>query len=799
MCQNSCHNSFNEFCNDDYYCSDKSKILDQIEISCDKPLVNLETDELWDCLLTSGYFNGDNDLNDGHKNIESISNEKSMKKLQINTVDKSYYGGMNPAKFVCCERAQQKKCRKLCYETYSNKWLESWQNFEQFCQRSSNEISLNQCLDDADSLCTYKCPIKLHFCHHFNNFEYPLRNCNRNSDKQAEKMFHLWILQNMTGLVTNVSNQNQMEMWKNLACLLHIRPCMPQNHDPMPICQSNCVELFHHNSLNNQIEMLDKNIVCDFLDNTIHRLTKGSSDLLFSRENPEKCLNLNRMTIKSDNRISTYSVTSRMNEEECFCQNDHQQCSINHDCFINDCPRIRCSNICSIGKLSELKISLDTSIKLPMIQSFDNNNNHLNNCYHQCYCNPMGTLVDCYYHCFSNTSINEKQEWIKLIQDQLFCMSQCSDTYEPICSFKTGHTYLNKCFYECFHNESEFEMEYMFGRNCRRIGDDFKKICLKNKNKESCIMDDSVQLFEIKEMRISIERLQYICDDFNQSEVEWMNLNDMTVCDTKGQEHLNICTLQNFTTSYFGKCRVYCSMSGPVCGRDLYIYYSECAAQAANVFVDYFDSCGSNNKIQEKFCPTITSCPEQYIHWLPFNQCPFCGSVAYFIYDRNYFKKISYQSDALTIQYLLLRQKSLNIKTLSRQIQSLMDNNDCQLSIHLLAPGFVTVLIRSKFESNYQNDVCHKELLRLIIIIKNRSPIVQLKFPLSLLYYDETINEKIRLWSSMLAVKQQQQWRKLKFSNINSGIMNSSNVSYTFIFLNLILLILLYWKNIQVS
>lgn len=43
MCQNSCHNSFNEFCNDDYYCSDKSKILDQIEISCDKPLVNLET------------------------------------------------------------------------------------------------------------------------------------------------------------------------------------------------------------------------------------------------------------------------------------------------------------------------------------------------------------------------------------------------------------------------------------------------------------------------------------------------------------------------------------------------------------------------------------------------------------------------------------------------------------------------------------------------------------------------------------------------------------------------------------
>lgn len=78
---------------------------------------------------------------------------------------------------------------------------------------------------------------------------------------------------------------------------------------------------------------------------------------------------------------------------------------------------------------------------------------------------------------------------IKTIIFNRFCMSQCSDTYEPICSFKTGHTYLNKCFYECFHNESEFEMEYMFGRNCRRIGDDFKKICLKNKNKERFVIN----------------------------------------------------------------------------------------------------------------------------------------------------------------------------------------------------------------------------------------------------------------------------------------------------------------------
>ncbi|KAH9414718.1 hypothetical protein DERP_008558 [Dermatophagoides pteronyssinus] len=776
-CQDGCHASFDEFCTDENYgCRNKSKILDQIEIFCDQPLINFETDELWDCLLLSDFFNSNNEHNDGHENIDNVSNKKSTNKSLIN--QSNYYGGMNPAKFVCCKRALQKKCQKLCYDTYSNQWLESWQNFEQFCRRSSNERLLNQCLDDADNLCTYQCPIKLQFCHHFNKVKFPSRNCKQNSDKQAEKLFHFWIEQNITEFSTNVLNQNRMEMWKNLACFLYIQPCMEENHNPMPICQSNCAELFHHSQ--NKIEILDKNIVCDFLENTINKLKKGSSsNLLFSKKNSEKCLNLNQMM--TDNDISTYiSSISRLNEKECFCQkDDHHQCSINHECFINDCPRFRCSKICNIGKLSELKIPLDTSIKLPTIQFSNDDDNHSNECYHQCYCNSMGTLADCYYHCFSNTSIIEKQEWIQLIHDQLICMSKCSETYEPICSLKTGLTYLNKCFYECFHDESEFEMEFLFGRNCRRISNNFKRICLKKHNKEVCIIDDSVQLFAMKEVRISFERLQDLCNEFNQSEkVEWMIPDDqITVCDTKGQEYFNVCTVQNITISYLGKCRVYCSMSGPVCGRDLQTYYSECAAQAANVFVDYFDSC--------------RICPEQYINWLPFNQCPFCGSIVYFIYDQNYFEKISYQSDALTLQYLLLRQKSLNIRTLSHQLQSLMDNNDCQLSIHLLAPGFITVLIRSKFESNHH--ICQKELSRLIIIIKNRSPIVQLKFPLSLLNYDEKIDEKIRSWYST-TIKQQQQWKKSKIFYIDSGsITNSLNISLTFIFLNIILLLLLLW------
>lgn len=161
------------------------------------------------------------------------------------------------------------------------------------------------------------------------------------------------------------------------------------------------------------------------------------------------------------------------------------------------------------------------------------------------------------------------------------CMTKCSETYEPICSLKTGLTYLNKCFYECFHDESEFEMEFLFGRNCRRISNNFKRICLKKHNKEvyvqffkfkfyiffnqiinssmfSCIIDDSVQLFAMKEVRISFERLQDLCNEFNQSEkVEWMIPdNQITVCDTKGQEYFNVCTVQNITVSYLGKCRV---------------------------------------------------------------------------------------------------------------------------------------------------------------------------------------------------------------------------------------------------
>ena len=86
------------------------------------------------------------------------------------------------------------------------------------------------------------------------------------------------------------------------------------------------------------------------LDENNKNLKKGSSsNLLFSKKNSEKCLNLNQMM--TDNDISTYiSSISRLNEKECFCQtDDHHQCLINYECFINDCPRFRCSKICNIG------------------------------------------------------------------------------------------------------------------------------------------------------------------------------------------------------------------------------------------------------------------------------------------------------------------------------------------------------------------------------------------------------------------------------------------------------------------
>lgn len=184
---------------------------------------------------------------------------------------------------------------------------------------------------------------------------------------------------------------------------------------------------------------------------------------------------------------------------------------------------------------------------------------------------------------------------------------------------------------------------------------------------------------------------------------------------------------------------MYCSVAGPVCGRDYQEYHSECAAHSNNVLVDHFTACNSSKVNCAKM-----DCPDEYVNHLRFNQCPFCGSVAYFIYDRHYFDNINNQVDSEQIKRYLVENGVINIHTISKQLQDLVYVNHCRLYAYIFAPGYLTVMIDTKYDSDNKvlerrRHICRLELKRIKLIIRNKSPLTQISFPLSLLQYNEQI------------------------------------------------------------
>lgn len=210
---------------------------------------------------------------------------------------------------------------------------------------------------------------------------------------------------------------------------------------------------------------------------------------------------------------------------------------------------------------------------------------------------------------------------------------------------------------------------------------------------------------------------------------------------------------------------MFCSVRGPVCGRDYQEYHSECAAHSNNVLVDHYSPC--NRTTTE--CIRMDHCPLEYQHQIPFNRCPFCGSVAYFVYDINYFERITNKIDSDHIKRYLVEHGKLNLKTLHHQLEEMVLFDKCYLYAHLITPGYLAVLLDSKYDSNktvsnnYRR-ICRLELERIIKIISSGSPLTQLRFPLSLLHYHEPIEQKIR--TSNLKLTSFNGTTKVKLNNL---------------------------------
>lgn len=229
--------------------------------------------------------------------------------------------------------------------------------FQQTCHYSPEEVRLRHCFDDADQLCSYGCNnVTLKFCHYFNDFESPMRNCNEDADQQAEKTFNLILKHNLTLIDT------KEQIWQILSCIVHLHPCLESNHQPMRVCKLNCQQILK-NFINNNNTIQSEELYCKFLENVINGM-QNEAKFLFNQNETESCIDLNKLINKNNKNLSLSNILDDNNniisdniqqKQSCECD-DNQQCLINHDCFKNECPHYQCINVCLVGLYSLKKV-----------------------------------------------------------------------------------------------------------------------------------------------------------------------------------------------------------------------------------------------------------------------------------------------------------------------------------------------------------------------------------------------------------------------------------------------------------
>ncbi|UXI23034.1 Transformer-2 protein-like protein beta [Sarcoptes scabiei] len=604
--------------------------------------------------------------------------------------------GMDPFKYLCCWKAQTQQCRTLCFDTYSTEFSESFHSFEMRCLRNSFEQDLIGCFEDSDGhQCQHRCQSKsLEFCRVFEKITLPLRNCRSDSDLEAQNLFSWWkesgVIDKSIQLASSLSNNKIIDgiverkkfqreirgrnfdhlehFWRLLACQIKLRPCSKKTHRTLSSCHRNCRKLLglisdktkviftqskikqKYQSIQNDTSLDDDFIICDLLQSLIEQTLSGSMESVrFSstinvgslfNENDDKCLDFDEFF---QNKTSIQTFSSKKNDEEWGLKESKQICSTNYDCFVSDCPRRRCKNFCTLGKLQQFRIVGENHINLPVI--FNDNNDIFNRngqCFHRCYCNRDGHLVDCHYR--SMCPLRNSTQilvWKKSIHQQIKCMFECSRETKksPLCI--KGLMYYNRCYGKCFKSDDELQ-SFMIDsdQECQTtpIEDDrfVWMDCLRDssdmKSSQKCYFSSIAHLDERNEdlyQRIKIKLFDLCLNSTTSLHREDFILRSLIrklpICDDLGGQFESICHFYrkiiqsdrksyNASISYFGRCRLYCSLSGPVCGRDQRTYRSECAAQSNQILVDYFGECHKENR----HCPRLPvhhRCPPEFLQF----------------------------------------------------------------------------------------------------------------------------------------------------------------------------------------
>ncbi|XP_042860190.1 reversion-inducing cysteine-rich protein with Kazal motifs-like isoform X3 [Penaeus japonicus] len=588
-------------------------ILEQLEASCGS--VDL-TNGVWKCLFRH-------------------SDSANQHTRQVSRLGRL---GLDAAKLGCCRLATSSECGGLCGRAFSREWGRAWDALHTACLARPQEAALAACLAEADAPCQQGCS-GMAFCAHFNQRPNALfRSCTPRADDAARKDFTLWqdsLTLTLPGLTAAVPlrgvSECQPEMWRAVACSLHLRPCHARAR-AHAICWEDCVEL---------------------LSRCVRAATGGegasAAGAVCSALSPppgSPCVSLAPFLVPSAVpneppwRVPTFPCRPQP------CPPRHV-CAVNPECAPGQpCRPYVCTPSCALGEVSSVAEPVGAFVSVPVSSP------ESARCGRVCECGREGVLQGCRYlpcidpaacwlgpskyehdtevmigcsHCMCHAGeltclprLPCEQEWQQVLPhnvaigpglvsrslqvDKNVAMREhvtdlpcgCSDHWVPVCA-TNGRTFPSECLARCAGVEANQWAEGECGE---------QDVCGRDKCRrgEVCVPAPATCLTPP-----TTPCPQHICVPL---ESECPPDAQVPACDARGTQHPSLCHLvrSGASVAHLGNCSSRCSSQGKVCGRDGRTWASECQAAAHFVPVDYWGRCRGVAEGGGSGCPAV-SCP----------------------------------------------------------------------------------------------------------------------------------------------------------------------------------------------
>ncbi|KAI8439610.1 hypothetical protein MSG28_013336 [Choristoneura fumiferana] len=641
------------------------------------------------------------------------------------------------AKLHCCNKATTINCRRLCFSTFNMEWQNNWQKFYAECLGEPQEADLTQCIEEVEAPCSLGCA-GLTYCSQLNNRPTSLfRSCTAQADLDA----HLAVAEQkdsgyvtVSGLRLPLKNSSQCptDIWKSVACALHVKPCTAKGHVSQ-LCEEDCTRLVSS---------------CVEWSRAPPELTAAA--LCARLAPPHKaapCVPLtDYMGPSAEPPLlsSREAVTSPCTGAPC---NATQVCVVNRNCLQGGaCSRYSCIEGCPLGDGSPYLVPLGSWARVPMAGPAQA-------CFKVCQCSGRGlarcqplpcvALDNCRLH--DKVMTHGEKYYMECnacacVVGERVCARRacggagaalltglpcnCPPHHLPVAS--PGRLYPNACLAKCA-GATDGEIEFGIRSLCAGAACGRRHACLPARN-------------------VCLSRLQASCPQHVCVNTSSCNSQPpMPVCDTDSRTHSNPCHLvmSGSKFAYWGQCLERCSKVGSVCGTNGITYNSECAAWSEYVSVDYRGPClavGPISNLMEPKCQVdrIICPPLRKANCLGFTApgacCPKCGGALRILYSKKQIDRALYGTN--------ISSSVINLKNVLSALERQVKIAECALRGYLTIEMEIFVSVETILDhpTDLQLRVCVLEAEKLAELINRESPLISSDLGLSALSYALTVH-----------------------------------------------------------